>query len=254
MTAGLLGATLLVTATTIDDAVWLIPHCASPTLPLPIRILHALLFVLTLECLAVLCVGVSLILEEAVLNSTSSKDDASIFLGALGALLCWGISIGLYIKKLLKRRRRQQQQETEKRNYVLTEETPLQSPLNISEEDEEQSHDEKDQDGEESTTSSQASASPWIIVTLTTLGALDEISYFPALIVSNVFSPWQLLWGTFLASIVILIIVLQFLAKFQPLVDFLDSIPLYGIVGMFAVVLSLGVWMDWTTSSHDTVV
>jgi hypothetical protein len=83
----------------------------------------------------------------------------------------------------------------------------------------------------------------WMIMSLTTLGALDEISYFPALLVGNVFSPSELCIGTLLASGIILVIVLMFLSKFKPLVDFLDSIPLYGIVGIFAVILTAGLFV-----------
>lgn len=88
-----------------------------------------------------------------------------------------------------------------------------------------------------------ATPSVWMIMSLTTLGALDEISYFPALLVGNVFSPSELCIGTLLASGIILVIVLMFLSKFKPLVDFLDSIPLYGIVGIFAVILTAGLFV-----------
>jgi hypothetical protein len=71
---------------------------------------------------------------------------------------------------------------------------------------------------------------------------LDEISYFPALLVGKVFSPTELCLGTAFATIIILVIVLAFLSKFKPLVDFLDGIPLYGIVGMFAIILTVGLF------------
>jgi cadmium resistance protein CadD (predicted permease) len=242
MTAGLLGATLLITATTLDDAVWLVPYCASPTLPLSTRILHGTIFVLTLECLAILCVALSLFLEQAVIVSTSgngSERDESLLFGAVGAFICWAISIGLYIKKLLKRRRRNELAAA--LSVLEGEETPL--PLQSSPD----SSDNDDDDEEEGKVIS-STPSPWLIITLTTLGALDEISYFPALVVSNVFTASQLLWGTFLAAILILVIVLGFLAKCRPLVEFLDSIPLYGIVGMFAVVLTFGVMVDYNST------
>ena len=82
--------------------------------------------------------------------------------------------------------------------------------------------------------------SVWMVISLTTLGALDEISYFPTLLLGDIFSPYELLLGTLLASILILMIVVLYLRKMKPLVDFLDSIPLYGIVGMFAIILTVG--------------
>ena len=81
-----------------------------------------------------------------------------------------------------------------------------------------------------------------MVATLTALGALDEISYFPALVVGKVFSGEELLVGTLGATVIILVIVLLFLSKMKLLVDFLDSIPLYGIVGMFAVILTIGLF------------
>ena len=78
-----------------------------------------------------------------------------------------------------------------------------------------------------------------MIISLTTLGALDEMCYFPVLLVGHVFSPVQLCVGTILASGIILVVVLMFFSKFKPLVDFLDKIPLYGIVAMFAAMLTV---------------
>jgi len=83
-----------------------------------------------------------------------------------------------------------------------------------------------------------------MVVSLTILGALDEISYFPALLVGHVFSPFELCVGTLFATLIIFVIVLTFLSKFKRLVEFLDSIPLYGIVGMFAVVLTFGLFVS----------
>jgi hypothetical protein len=52
----------------------------------------------------------------------------------------------------------------------------------------------------------------------------------------------QLLVGTFLASGLVLILVLYFLARVKPLVNFLDNIPLYVIVAMFALILTVGLF------------
>jgi uncharacterized membrane protein YedE/YeeE len=79
---------------------------------------------------------------------------------------------------------------------------------------------------------------------LTFVGALDEISYFPALLVGGVFSSWQLCLGTLLAACLILVIITMFLSQCKPLIEWLDTIPLYGIVGAFAIVLTGGVVVD----------
>jgi len=94
----------------------------------------------------------------------------------------------------------------------------------------------------------QHAPSPWTVISLTTLGALDEISYFPALVVGRVFTPFDLCLGTFLAALVVLMIVTCFLQPLQPLMTWLDRIPLYGIVAMFATVLTMSVLWDWIHS------
>lgn len=88
-------------------------------------------------------------------------------------------------------------------------------------------------------------ASPWTVIALTTLGALDEISYFPALVLGHVFTAWQLCLGTLLAAMTMLVIVICFLQPFQPIMNWLDRIPLYGIVAIFATVLTISTWWDW---------
>ncbi len=78
MTAGIVAATALITATTLDDAVWLVPYCAGSHLPFSTKAIHALTFIGTLELLAGLCV-VCVLLEWK----------NNIFLPALEQLLRW---------------------------------------------------------------------------------------------------------------------------------------------------------------------
>lgn len=86
--------------------------------------------------------------------------------------------------------------------------------------------------------------SPWAVISFTTLGALDEVSYFPSLLLGGIFTPLDLCLGTFFAACIVLAVVTLFLAQCKPVLDFLDRIPLYGIVAAFATVLTVDVIFD----------
>ena len=218
--AGLVGATLLVTATTIDDAIWLCPYTTSSKLSVAARALHGAIFVGTLEVLAILCCATA----EAVNRLVGQQDDW-IF-GVLGASLCWIITIILYVKKWWKKRRRRQQASA-----AASVEGYGTIPVDTEETQEEQEE-------------PSISFSPWTVVSMTFIGALDEISYFPALLIGGLFSPFELCLGALLAACLILAIITIFLSQCRPLIEWLDTIPLYGIVGMFAVALTIGVLVD----------
>mmetsp|Transcript_27786 Transcript_27786/g.41337 ORF Transcript_27786/g.41337 Transcript_27786/m.41337 type:complete len:257 (-) Transcript_27786:44-814(-) len=256
MTAGIIAATALITATTIDDAVWLIPYCSSPQLPTYTKVIHGIAFILTLELLSVLCVLTAGVFKTFALRVGGSNTDSSFVLGLTSALICWIIAGFLFFKKMLKKRRRAMKAMAEtsvgitEENSIIEkdEETPL-----IAEESLEDKVDIGEVIDDNSSSSDDSSVnernipntpSIRMVLLLTFLGALDEISYFPALVLGDVFSAKELITGTFLAATIILIIVLFFLSRFKRLVDFLDSIPLYGIVGMFAFFLTLELFFE----------
>ena len=70
-------------------------------------------------------------------------------------------------------------------------------------------------------------------------GSLDEMAYFPSLLLAGVFSPLELCLGTLLAAVVMLGVVLYALRPCQPLMQCLDRIPLYAVVTMFAILLTV---------------
>jgi hypothetical protein len=267
MTAGILGATLLITATTIDDAVWLIPYCTANHLPTNTKIIHAATFMLTLQLLTMGCIVVSKIFQHFILRWPSTSDNDSSFVFELvGALMCWSIAIFLYVKKMRKKKRQQLKKALEESEKLLAKELIKTSSSPPSEDqtllpevgmvdNENRNVTSSTEEVQESSSSSSSSESDVLegsdipiepsirmVMTLTGLGALDEMSYFPALLVGKVFSPTQLLTGTFVASGLVLIVVLYFLARFKPLVDFLDSIPLYVIVAIFASIMTIGLF------------
>ncbi|KAL3802968.1 hypothetical protein HJC23_011591 [Cyclotella cryptica] len=236
--AKLAGATVTVTLTTADDAIWLVPYTA-PYLPLSTRITHGLLFILTLEVLACGCVAISSLFQWVVASKKTSSEvkwpDEEIILGSIGAGLCWVIAIALFVRKYLKKRRRAAEQglhlSDRELHRAVTQKVSNQYGSIPSEDD-----------NDENLVSSRPS--PWAVISFTTLGALDEVSYFPSLLLGGIFTPYDLCLGTFFAACIVLAVVTLFLAQCKPLLDFLDRIPLYGIVATFATALTLGVIFD----------
>lgn len=233
----------MVAATTADDAIWLVPY-TSPSLPLCTRLIHSALFIATLEVLVCICVAVASGLQWAV----SDVKNEEILLGSIGAGFCWMIAAALYIKKWLKRRRRaaaksefQRKTTHPTENYGSVETSSDDGSCELLQNLEqslvcEAGNDDKDDD--------RIQLSPWTVVSFTFLGALDEISYFPSLVLGGLFTPVDLCLGTFFAACIVLIVVTLFLSKCKPLLDWLDEIPLYGIVATFATVLTAGVVWD----------
>lgn len=237
--ARLAGATVMVTLTTVDDAIWLVPYTA-PHLPLSTRIIHGVLFILTLELLVCACVAVSSLFQWAVSTKKISNikwPNDEIILGAIGAAICWAIAIFLFIKKCLKKRRCAAQRDNPDKSE------------NGRDLHRASTHRVSNQYGSVNTNEDEddrisSSPSPWAVMSFTTLGALDEVSYFPSLLLGGMFTPFDLCMGTFLASCIVLAVVTFFLARCKPVLDFLDRIPLYGIISAFATVLTIGVIID----------
>ncbi|KAL7492956.1 hypothetical protein ACHAWT_002092 [Skeletonema menzelii] len=246
---GLVGATLMVAATTADDAIWLVPY-TSPSLPFCTRLIHGALFIATLEVLVCISVAVASGLQWAV----SDGKNEEILLGSIGAGFCWIIAAALYIKKWLKRRRRAaaqsqfQQQTTHPTDNYGSIDRPEDGTGELLQDAEQSLSCKADSDDEDD---DRIQLSPWAVVSFTFLGALDEISYFPSLVLGGLFTPLDLCLGTFFASCIVLVVVTLFLSRCKPLLDWLDDIPLYNIVGTFAIVLTAGVVWDVLADNDD---
>ncbi|KAL3826821.1 hypothetical protein ACHAXA_005663 [Cyclostephanos tholiformis] len=260
----ILGATLIVAATTADDAIWLVRY-TSPSLPSCTRIIHAALFVFTLELLTGCSVAVAWGLRLAVIttkdednngSSLEGKWDDEIVLGSIGAGICYVIALVLYIRRWLKRRSRaaskdalhQAMGQSANSNYGSVDDFGEHSP---SDDDSKQGHVlveiEQDHTDEDRVP---CQPSPLAVISFTTLGALDEISYFPSLLLGKIFTPLELCLGTFFAACIILIGLTVFLSHCKPVLDLLDQIPLYGIVLAFALVLTSGIILDFLSKGH----
>jgi uncharacterized membrane protein YciS (DUF1049 family) len=114
---GLLGATITVLITTLDDSVWLMPFVAGAGVGAGGRnnacraIIHAGIFLFTLMMLSLLCcvVALAVVRYNIVFNSSSSlsTERLEIKFEWISVIICWILAAGFYIRKILKKRRRQ---------------------------------------------------------------------------------------------------------------------------------------------------
>jgi len=70
------------------------------------------------------------------------------------------------------------------------------------------------------------------LVTVALLGSLDDFSVFFGLLLAGTFSPWNLVIGVFIGSVLVVLICL-FATLFAPVVWVLERIPLWVIIGIF---------------------
>ena len=76
------------------------------------------------------------------------------------------------------------------------------------------------------------------------LGALDELAYFPTLLLGGTFTPIQLSLGALIACVCIVVVVSSFLSRCQPVLELFDRIPLHVIVAIFATILTVDVGVE----------
>jgi Na+/H+ antiporter NhaD/arsenite permease-like protein len=163
---------------------------------------------------------------------------SEVVLQKTGALLCWFLAGYLFYRSLQRQRRRrrqQQQQQQQQQTFDPNEEMPLVTPpsSHVSAIDDDVSQ-------------------PWMVVTLTFVGSLDEIMYFPGLLLGHLFTAWELCLGACLAGCIMLLVVLTCLRHSQPLMNFLDRIPLYVVVAVFAVVITVQSIQEWGLKCHSS--
>ncbi|KAG7340811.1 hypothetical protein IV203_024354 [Nitzschia inconspicua] len=252
---GLLGATTLVLLTTIDDCVWLIPFLAVPPSRRGEGIVHALVFLTTLVMLSLGLCLVTVIVSTVLLSKTveaqvqSSSDhsttleNADLILGAIGALWCWAIAAYLIFKRWRKKRKKQQLGRVqEASNNTSGGDDDTQSARGGGHYGSIPPEENQQQDAD---SRNEKPPNVGMVILLTFLGFLDELVYFPSLILGNIFSVAELIVGTFLAGCVMIAIVTVALAPCQPIIDWIDDhIKLYMVVTMFAILLTIQVIYD----------
>jgi hypothetical protein len=255
---GTVGATLTVLVTTLDDSVWLLGFVGTSALAMEARLVHAATFLGTLVGLAMACCLVAVAIQRGVgveaTNSYSNLELEELELKweVVAAAICWLLAAGFCIKKQIKKRRRrhQQQHQQQQQQPLQLQEPQFQSAANdnnsvveygsLSQEEQPLTK-EDEEDWHRLPKSSQ----PWTVVSLTALGFLDEISFFPALVIGGIFTVWELCVGTLLAGLLILSIQVFLATQCKPLIDFLDDrVPLYGIIAAFATILTLHLLWD----------
>ncbi len=246
---GVLESTFLVLITTLDDCVWLVPFVvAAPTRR--IATVHALLFLFTLQGLAlVLSMGTLLVIlvrtnqiKSGTSNVTSSTPDVvygdDSLLAIVAAVLCWTMVLYLFFKRCRKQKRQQEQssQASTSAHYgtISPTKSTIEEDTTLSEETL-PLHDDRDNQG--------LTTANWkMVMSLTFLGFLDEVAYFPSLILGGIFSAFELWLGSLLAGLIMLGIVTVFFAPFQPLIQWLDRhVKLHGVVTIFAIILTVQV-------------
>mmetsp|Transcript_29500 Transcript_29500/g.63248 ORF Transcript_29500/g.63248 Transcript_29500/m.63248 type:complete len:352 (-) Transcript_29500:835-1890(-) len=301
---GLLGATVTVLVTTLDDSIWLMPFVAAgglrrernnnnnktpnSGLSLRSRFVHAGTFLATLVTLSFLCCMVALGLVrfwgssshefDCDNNGTGfglSTEKLEIQLEWISVVVCWVLAAGFCVKMQLKKRRRRRQQN-QQRNVLPqggcnnpTEVQPNETSDNgfrgttglvgsagvpvavpshrsgygsIVVEPQTEPIAPSEVPGSEET---ETDCMPVTVASLTAMGFLDEISYFPSLVIGKVFTVAELMLGTLLAGLIVLAIQVFVFRRCKPLIDFLDErVPLCAIIACFAVVLTLRLVFD----------
>ena len=255
---GLAGAAVTVLLTTLEDAIWLVPLILKASTK-TIGVLHAATFIATFTLLS-LSIGLvtKLALKQTQVENLKRQD---FVLAAAGALLCWIVAAILYYRAWRKRQKRLLREKEEWARQSDLESAALFEPVDSSRtitssgpalslasgygSADSPSEALLENGGSEESSQPESQQQIWLVISLTVIGALDEVSYFPALIVGDVFSVAELTLGTALASVVILLIVCFALAPCRPALEFLDEIPLYGVVFVFAIILSSDALWQW---------
>lgn len=255
-------ATATILLTTLDDCVWLVPFVVHA----PNRAIageHACLFAATLIGLTLLVSLGTALLQQQLLHlgtgggSGSGDTKFDLVWSAAGAVLCWSLAAYFYYRSWRKKQRRQQEAaERQKRDQAeagasdgLLAATATTTTTSSSEYG--TANNNNNNDGGVDSMATTIAAQPWTVISLTVMGALDEVSYFPALIVGKVFTVTELVLGTVLTVIIMLFVVIKCLSQCRPLMDLLDRIPLYAVVTVFAVLLTTEVVRDVVTGGDD---
>lgn len=209
-------------------------------------------FILTLQFVVVL----SIILSNATKLVVNKKIGDT--LPFVGATLAWLIAAYLYVRTIMKKRsRRKKEEESErmKTNVSIPEEESISIKLDdhgYGSADNEGSNEGCYEDSGIVASSSSSSKffkeddklGPVTVFTLTLMGALDELTYFPSVLIGGTFTGVDLAIGAFVSCTVILIIIAYLLTTFEPILELMDKIPLHGVVAVFATILTVEAWNE----------
>jgi hypothetical protein len=240
---GMFGATITVLVTTLDDSIWLLPFVGTASLPMEARVVNAVTFLSTLMGLSIFLSLVAIAIKNTVSTKTELESEKlEVKLDFIAAIFCWILAALIYFKKWLKKRLRQL--EREDAAWVTTDDQGKFRQGNYGTLSQVPSEEPEEDNGKP--------GQPCTVFSLTTLGFLDEISYFPALIVGDIFTVWELCIGTALSGMIMLGIQVFVAAQFQPLIEWLDDhVKLHHIISVFATILTIQLIWDMTHLDDD---
>lgn len=222
-----------VIATSGDDALWLVPFVASRTRSFAARLLNMFVWTATLVSLcwvAYLTVMFGHWAGDSGLLSTvfGPQWPTELCLQFFGVVLVWVIMVILLLQWCRKKQRKARTRAEE----ALLRDTDAEGYLTMME-------------VAKASSSKQADAPPNVlqdvcsVVCLTLTGGLDEVAYFPSLLLTNTYNITQLSIGTGLACIVMLVVLICFLGQCKPLLEALDAVPMWAFVAFYALLLTL---------------
>ena len=206
--------------TSADDALWLLPFLISPRLSRFHRCVHALIFIGAMQGIVLMSFLLSLTGKHIARHTYGLISlDPSAELSILAALAAWLFFLFLLLRKWWKNRHRS---ASRTRGYsVINEDEDLELGAILS------------------PSSDAVDFSPKGVLFLALVGALDELCYFPALLISGDFTPLDLSLAALLACSLVLLIITVFLSRCRRMLEWMDKVPMSAVVGVYAVSLTV---------------
>ncbi len=211
--------------TTVDDALWLLPFLVSNELTGGQRFVHGLCFVASLQVVVAISALLAAMGKKTLQDFGIFSLDPEATLSVIAAALAWSVVLVLVIKKYRKDRSRR----------VGYEEVPSED-IQIQNED-----------------AKTVRFSPRTVVACSLIGAVDELFYFPPLLLANppLFGVPELSVGALIASTTVAVVVSLLLNQCRRFVEWCDSIEIAGFVGLFALSLTIEAVRDAMRKPED---
>jgi hypothetical protein len=252
--SGVAEATLTILVTSLEDCVWLVPLIARPS-NRTVAWTNGAAFVIASTGMSLLTCLLAVLLDAQFGTGTNL-----LGLQMLGAALCWILAAFYFYKS----RRKRQGRLSTTMNYDeslftneyetcpvhelhdLTNTSTTALPIVERTLDNDDNNDDETRDTRQHDT-----AQPWMILSFTILGGLDEVAYFPALILGKVFTWAELVLASLLTSLIVLLCVDVLVKRCNVCLRVLDRIPLYAVVAMYAFLLTVEIIWDFVTDDNN---
>lgn len=230
-------------ATTADDSFWLIPFL-SPTRYSPAtRALHALAFCLSLQAVVLASSATSSAFGAGFRGQDSVLEIShGLLLQIVAATLAWIIAACLFIKQWRKRCRKRNANVGKPAAQGPDHSSTPATASRIG--NDTQPHDVPAAGQEPSAAAAEEPASVKMVFVLGLLGGLDELAYFPTLLLGGTFTAFELSCGAVLATVGIVVVLIVALERFRPVLEFFDRIPLWGVVASFASIMTAEILIE----------